>query len=162
MSLVSLELMVFLNLSGHDVSRVYFGTDTRLQTLLLGALLAFLWPPFSLKEKVSTQLKLLIDSIGILGGAILVYLFFFVNSGDKWLYNGGFYAISFMTLFVIASSVHPSGMFAKLMGNPLFVYLGKRSYSLYLWHYPVIVFVHKHFVAGQIPFMRISLISYSC
>ncbi|MCY1574783.1 acyltransferase family protein [Staphylococcus pettenkoferi] len=151
-SLVSLELMIFLNLSGHDTSRVYFGTDTRLQTLLLGALLAFMWPPFSLKKKISVKLKLLIDTIGIVGGLVLVCLLIVLNSEDKWLYNGGFYAISFMTLFVIASSVHPSGMFAKLIGNPFFVYLGKRSYSLYLWHYPVIVFVHKHFVAGQLPF----------
>lgn len=57
-----------------------------------------------------------------------------------------------MTLFTIASVVHPSGWFAKLIGNPLFVAIGKRSYSLYLWHYPVIVLLHRHFVAGQIPY----------
>lgn len=60
--------------------------------------------------------------------------------------------ISFITLFIIASVVHPSGLFAKSLSNRLFVYIGKRSYSLYLWHFPIIEFVHSYFVAGQIPF----------
>lgn len=49
-SLISLEMMFFLSNSEGNNSRVYFGTDTRLQTLLLGALLAIIWPPFSLKK----------------------------------------------------------------------------------------------------------------
>ena len=57
-----------------------------------------------------------------------------------------------MTLLIIASVVHPSTLVSKLLGNPLFVYIGKRSYSLYLWHFPIISFVHSHFIAGQIPF----------
>ena len=40
-----------------------------------------------------------------------------------------------MTLLIIASVVHPSTLVSKLLGNPLFVYIGKRSYSLYLWHF---------------------------
>ncbi|MDN8705065.1 acyltransferase, partial [Staphylococcus aureus] len=37
------------------------------------------------------------------------------------------------------------------LGNRVFVYIGKRSYSLYLWHFPVISFIHIHFVDGQLP-----------
>lgn len=150
-SLVSMLTMAILFHLHHDISRVYFGTDTRLQTLLLGSLLAFLWPPFSLKKDISKGLKSSIDIIGLVSTVVLLVLFVVVKYESSWLYHGGFYAISLLTLLVIASAVHPSGNFAKAMGNPLFVYIGKRSYSLYLWHFPVIVFTHKHFVAGQIP-----------
>ena len=49
------------------------------------------------------------------------------------------------------SVVHPSGYFAKVIGNSIFVMIGKRSYSLYLWHFPVISFVHSYYVDGQLP-----------
>ena len=49
------------------------------------------------------------------------------------------------------SVVHPSGYFAKVIGNSIFVMIGKRSYSLYLWHFPVISFAHSYYVDGQLP-----------
>ena len=150
-SLISLALMIYLSSVTSSTARVYFGTDTRLQTLLLGAMLALVWPPFRLKVNVAHRLRLFIDVIGVVSFALVAYFIFNVSEHDKWIYHGGFYLISFVTLFTIASVVHPSGFFAKFMGNPLFVAIGKRSYSLYLWHYPVIVLLHRHFVAGQIP-----------
>ncbi|WP_338108831.1 acyltransferase, partial [Staphylococcus auricularis] len=122
-SLLSLELMILLSDFQGDNSRVYFGTDTRLQTLLLGALLSLIWPPFRLRKNVAPSLKGLIDVLGLAGLAALVVLFFTISNEDGWLYKGGFYVISFLTLFIIASAVHPSGYFAKLLGNRLFVYI---------------------------------------
>ncbi|MCU5746657.1 acetyltransferase [Staphylococcus sp. SQ8-PEA] len=151
-SLLSLILMTILTHFGSGDSRVYFGTDTRLQTLLLGGLLAFLWPPFKLKTHIPLQLKFIIDAVGTVSLVFLGFIMFYIDFEDTWLYYGGFYAISLLTILIIASVVHPTGLFAKLMGNPIFVYIGKRSYSLYLWHYPVISYVHTHFVQGQIPF----------
>lgn len=151
-SLISLLLMVIISQPNVGHSRVYFGTDTRLQTILLGVLFAFIWPPFKLKKNPAPTLKHIIDGIGIFGLLSTCLLFFFVNDNSNWIYNGGFYLISVLALFIILSAVHPSGRFAKALGNPLFVYIGKRSYSLYLWHFPVISFVHSYFVDGQIPF----------
>lgn len=56
-SLISLLLMVVISQPHMNHSRVYFGTDTRLQTLLLGVLLAFMWPPFKLKANPPRALK---------------------------------------------------------------------------------------------------------
>ena len=122
-----------------------------MQTLLLGVILAFVWPPFKLKANPPKVLQRSIDGIGILGLIILIYLFFTVKDTSAWIYNGGFYLISGMTLFIIASVVHPSSILAKVLGHRIFVYIGKRSYSLYLWHFPVISFIHIHFVDGQLP-----------
>ncbi|WP_192946875.1 MULTISPECIES: acyltransferase family protein [Staphylococcus] len=150
-SLISLLVMIIISQPHMSHSRVYFGTDTRLQTMLLGVILAFLWPPFKLKKNPQKTLTHIIDGIGVFGIFILLLLFYKVNDNSDWIYNGGFYLISAMTLFVIMSAVHPSGYFAKVIGNPIFVIIGKRSYSLYLWHFPVISFVHSYYVAGQLP-----------
>lgn len=150
-SLISLFIMIILAGPHTGHSRVYFGTDTRLQTLLLGVILAFLWPPFRLKSRVPNGLRLGLDLIGLGSLAGLIILFFVVNDDQPWIYNGGFYLISTLTLLIIASAVLPSGGFAHLLGNRVFVYIGKRSYSLYLWHFPVISFIHSYYVSGQIP-----------
>lgn len=160
-SIISLGLMMFIYSINGDHSRVYFGTDTRLQTLLLGVILAFLWPPFKLKNDPPKVVKYVIDSIGSLSFIVLILLFFIINDETNWIYDGGFYLISILTLFIIASVVHPSTWIAKKFSNPVLVFIGKRSYSLYLWHFAVISFVHSYYVDGQIPvyvyFIDISL-----
>lgn len=150
-SLISLLCMVLISQPHMEHSRVYFGTDTRLQTLLLGVLLAFIWPPFKLKVNPPKPLKHTIDCVGIVASLGIIALFIFVDDTSDWIYNGGFYLISVLTLFVILSVVHPTAYFAKMVGNPVLVFIGKRSYSLYLWHFPVISFIHSYYVAGQIP-----------
>lgn len=160
-SIISLGLMMFIYSINGDHSRVYFGTDTRLQTLLLGVILAFLWPPFKLKNDPPKVVKYVIDGIGSLSFIVLILLFFIINDETNWIYDGGFYLISILTLFIIASVVHPSTWIAKIFSNPVLVFIGKRSYSLYLWHFAVISFVHSYYVDGQIPvyvyFIDISL-----
>lgn len=154
-SLISLLLMILIAEPNVDNSRVYFGTDTRLQTLLLGVLLAYIWPPFRLKQQIITPLKIGIETIGCISIALLIYFMLTVSSNDNWLYFGGIYLISLSSLPAIASAVHPSTLLSKALGNRLLLWIGQRSYSLYLWHYPVITFTNKHFVQGQIPFYMI-------
>lgn len=148
---ITMIAMMVLYVPNENVARVYFGTDTRIQTLLMGVLLALVWPPFQLKAKVNRQMRTMIDTAGVVGLAILFICFKFVSETNSILYYGGFFLISTVTLLVIASSVHPSGYFAKFLGNKVFTFIGSRSYSLYLWHYPIIVLIHHQFVQGQIP-----------
>lgn len=150
-SLVSLILMITISFITTGNSRVYFGTDTRLQTLLLGVILAFAWPPFKLNTQPPKVLQNVISAIGTCSLLILIMLFFVVEDDSKWIYHGGFYIISALTLLIIASAVHPTNLFAKLLGNKVFLYIGQRSYSLYLWHFPIISFIHSYYVAGQYP-----------
>ena len=151
-SLVSLIVMIVLSVPLEDNSRVYFGTDTRAHSLLIGVLLAYIFPPFRLKKEIDTGSKVVLNLIGFVTLGILIYMFTFVSASHYWIYAGGLYAIAVLTSLLIAASVHPSTFFAnKLLGNPLFVFIGQRSYSLYLWHYPIIVLSNTYFVAGQVP-----------
>lgn len=157
MTVVSLIWMMVLTIPYEDNSRVYFGTDTRLQTLLLGVLLAYIWPPFRLKKDIGQKIKVWIDGIGI--GALLALIIFFItiDASSYWIYYGGLYLITLVTLLLIASSVHPSTVLPKILGNPLFLWIGTRSYSLYLWHYPIIILINVNFVQGQVPYYIILL-----
>ena len=80
---------------------MYFGTDTRLQTLLLGCILAFVWNPFGLKKTKYKMSHLGINLSGIIAFILLVSFFFIISDQDKWIYQGGFYLISAMTLFIM-------------------------------------------------------------
>ena len=114
-----------------------------------------------MKNDPPKVVKYVIDSIGSLSFIVLILLFFIINDETNWIYDGGFYLISILTLFIIASVVHPSTWIAKIFSNQVLVFIGKRSYSLYLWHFAVISFVHSYYVDGQIPvyvyFIDISL-----
>ncbi|WP_052255417.1 acyltransferase family protein [Salinicoccus sp. YB14-2] len=157
MTLISLIWMMVLTVPFEDNSRVYFGTDTRLQTLLLGVLLAYIWPPFKLKKDIGQKIKVWIDGVGVGALLVLVIIFITVDDSSHWIYYGGLYLITLVTLLLIASSVHPSTVLPKILGNPLFLWVGTRSYSLYLWHYPIIILINVNFVQGQIPYYIILL-----
>ncbi|UTH11727.1 acyltransferase family protein [Macrococcoides canis] len=150
-SILSAILMVLLYDPAASVSRIYFGTDTRLQTLLLGVMFAFIWPAFKLKYDAPRILIAIIDFLGFIGLMVLMYSIFKLSEHSAFLFNGGFYVLGIFTLLVIMAAVHPSSLMRKLLGIKPLTMIGKYSYSLYLWHYPVIVLMQKHFVQGQIP-----------
>ncbi len=151
-SIISLVLMIILSVPLGDNSRVYFGTDTRAHSLLIGVLLAYIFPPFRLKKEINTASSVVLNTVGFVTLGILIYMFTFVSASHYWIYVGGLYGIAAVTSLLIAASVHPTTFFAtKLLGNPLFVFIGKRSYSLYLWHYPIIMLSNTYFIQGQVP-----------
>ena len=125
-----------------DPLRVYYGTDTRAAALLIGVLLAYLWRPWRAK---SAKLFSEIAEKGYLFvGLIALALLFWANthytllmpSSDE-LFRGGFLITSLVTAGVIASIVTPNSYLNSFLGITPLVWIGKRSYGLYLWHWPV-------------------------
>ncbi|MGO4106203.1 acyltransferase family protein [Paenibacillus sp. YAF4_2] len=138
-AIASAAAMLFLYEPGADPSRVYYGTDTRMFGLLIGAALAVVWPSHKLKQAVSRSARYSMNIIGAAGLLALIYMMYSMNEYDAWLYRGGFLLLSVITAVVIAVLAHPASRLGEIMGFRPLKWIGVRSYSLYIWHYPVIV-----------------------
>lgn len=136
---VSALAMALIYVPGTDPSRVYYGTDTRVFALLIGAALAVAWPSQKLNDKVSEPARRMLDIVGGLGLVLLLVLFNQVNEFDDLLYRGGFLVISLIAAVVIAVLAHPASRLGSIVGCKPLRWIGVRSYSLYIWHFPVII-----------------------
>jgi peptidoglycan/LPS O-acetylase OafA/YrhL len=121
-----------------DPSRAYYGTDSRAHLLLIGALLALLlrrWAPRRGAARSS------VNAVGLLGGLGCLAAWTWVPDTAPWMYRGGYAIFGLCVAAVISSSVQP-GRFAlkSLLSVGPLVWIGRISYGLYLWHWPVIVF----------------------
>lgn len=137
-----------------DPSRVYYGTDTHLFGLMLGAFLAFVlvphrtlgWPTrFPLISRY-TQIfspRMVRASHGFVA-VLAIFTLGWAAMDLEFLrpatYEGGLLIVSLATVGLIASIVCNQEI-SKRLENPVFAWIGKRSYSLYLWHWPVLVVV---------------------
>ena len=131
---------IILFTPGVDPSRVYYGTDTRAAGVLLGAVLAIVVPPWEMHARVKAGGRWIIIGIGALGLAGIAYMIVRVNEFDPFIYQGGFVVLDLLTLAVILSLVHPvSTPFAKFFALPPLLWVGRRSYGIYLWHWPIFV-----------------------
>ncbi|REK68257.1 MAG: acyltransferase [Brevibacillus sp.] len=136
---LSASAMALMYEPGTDPSRVYYGTDTRAFAILIGAALAIVWPSWKLNDRISPTARTLLDVKGVLGLIVLLVMINAVNEYDDWLYQVGFLIVSFVTAGVIAVLAHPASRLGKILACRPLTWIGKRSYSLYIWHYPVIV-----------------------
>ncbi len=118
-----------------DPSRVYYGTDTRLQALLVGATAAAVLTP-----GVLGRLKASAKWLGPLAALLLLGFMLIATDRAQWLYRGGFLVMAAgVALLVATVTAHPSGWTARALSVAPLVWVGKISYGLYLWHWPVYV-----------------------
>ena len=140
--LSAIDMAVLFDPHG-DPSRVYYGTDTRAFSLLIGAWLAFVWPSNQLgatdSVNISVRARRALDGVGILAFVGLVLMVAFCDGFSPFLYYGGLVLCSILTAIVIAVLVHPASILSKFWGLPPFVWIGKCSYGIYLWHYPILL-----------------------
>lgn len=139
-SLISIGLMVFLYTPGVDPTRVYYGTDTRAFSILFGSALAFVWPSFRLKTGIPDYEKKWLNSIGIISLVCLMLSFIFLPANLSFVYYGGMVLVSILATLLVAITAHPGADLNRWLTNPLFDWVGKRSYGIYLYQYPVIIF----------------------
>ena len=145
LSVASAIWMAILFKPGVDPSRIYYGTDTRLFSILMGCGLALIWPAERLKAGLEKGDKLKLNLIGALSIALMILMIFTVKDNDPFLYRGGMFIFTVVTCILIAVVAHPDAFWNKVLSNKVFHYIGSRSYGLYLYQFPVMIFFESKF-----------------
>ena len=161
----------FMSLLGQSVSRVdylFLGTFTRSSGLLLGAALAIWWRPWLLQNSRAGESKLydFVGFGGLVALALMMWRFETVIEGTDGgtvgydlLFRGGFFLTDIASVALIAAAVHPgSKVIAKSLGNPVLVWLGRRSYGFYLFHWQVFQFYRRFAGKGLTPYEFVVLV----
>ena len=123
----------------NNISRIYFGTDTRAFSLLVGVIGAILYPMERLHSKVTPQQNMIYSVVSLASIATLITVMVYTSEYNTWLYRGGFLLVAILGLIVIISSGKQHTLMSKLLSFKPIVFSGKISYSLYLWHFPILV-----------------------
>ena len=141
-ALASTGWMAFIAIRGGypidaDPSRAYFGTDSHSMGLLVGAALATVWRPGRLSTSIPRGARTLVTGIGVATVAVIFAFYTLVGEFTPWLYRGGFLALAVFTAVLIAAATHPASPLGPLLGIGVLRYIGRRSYGIYLWHWPI-------------------------
>jgi peptidoglycan/LPS O-acetylase OafA/YrhL len=149
---------------GADSGRVYFGTDTHAMGLLLGAAVGALATRGTfpiLRRRPVLRGAFLTDLVAVVGLIVLIRIVTGVDEFTPWLYRGGFLAVSALCAVVVGAVPRPASLLGWLLDRAPLRWLGRRSYSIYLWHWPVAVVtrpdVDLTLSGGQLFLLRVAL-----
>ncbi|HEY5252975.1 MAG TPA: acyltransferase family protein, partial [Acidimicrobiales bacterium] len=144
-------LMASLFAAGFSVDRLYYGTDTRAQALLIGSVLGAIGTHrgdvFSIvpgRWNTGRRFRLFVTALGLGGAAYLGWAWNGLAGQSPFLYQGGFLLVALAAGAVIVSCVTlPASILARVLSVPALVFVGRISYGLYLYHWPLFLVINN-------------------
>ncbi|MEE0509639.1 MAG: acyltransferase family protein [Peptococcaceae bacterium] len=138
LAVISAVLMAVLYNGNGDPSRVYYGTDTRLYAFALGGALGTIWRPGKMVQLHGRKVSALADLVGIVGIVLLLVLALRLQDQSVWTYRGGLFLAALVSTVTVAALTVPGGIVSRLLSLRFLTFLGKCTFSTYLWYYPVL------------------------
>lgn len=151
LAVVSAGLLGVLYEPGGDPGRIYYGTDTRVFSLLIGACMAYILPSARLaaiSEKKSA--RIILDTGGLVSLPVILFMCYYITQYDDFLYYGGMFLFSVISALLVAAAAAPSTITARVFSFSPLRFIGKISYGFYLWQFPVIVITNSKFESSSI------------
>ncbi len=131
------------SLAGIWTDRLYYGTDTRAAPLLVGAALGAWYTTRPAHFRLSVRAKVAVQIAGAVAAAGVLWAFGNVDGQSTSLYRGGFLLLAIAVAGVIASvSLAPAGPLSRALSVSPVRYIGRISYGLYLWHWPLFLLLN--------------------
>ncbi len=137
-----------------NVNRVYYGTDTRAFSLMLGSFLGLIWPLRRLKAKLTSAAAGTLNVIGMATLLIMIWGFFNLSGEASATYHGAMFAYSLVGMLLLGTIVHPGAVMNRVLTNPVFTWLGQRSYGIYVYQFPVMIFYETAIKVGNAPILH--------
>lgn len=139
--LVSTVLMQRLHVPDETPLRAYLGTDTRAAELLIGVLLAMVVVGPNGRRRLRRRTRRYVDYAGTVGLAILVYSWVRVPEYADWIFAGGLQLLALVAAVVVLAATDRRSQVAQLLSIRPLVQLGTISYGVYLYHWPIFLWL---------------------
>lgn len=137
-----------------NINRVYYGTDTRAFSLLLGSWLGLVWPLDRLNSTPRLSLRRLLNLVGLAMIVLTIVGFVTLNGQMVFTYRGGMFLYSIIGMVLMATILHPGASLNRWLTNPVFHWVGQRSYGIYVYQYPIMIFYERLVKVGTHPLLN--------